>query len=69
MKSDITFKHIPILSVFQSRGGMSDRGLLSKIIILKEIIISLKRNRLLKNPFLIIFRYFIKFREVVYKND
>ena len=69
MKSDITFKHIPILSVFQSRGGMSDRGLLSKIIILKEIIISLKRNRLLKNPFLIIFRYLIKFREVVYKND
>jgi glycosyltransferase involved in cell wall biosynthesis len=69
MKNNITFKYIPILSVFQSRGGMSDRGFLSKIIILKEIIISLKRNRLLKNPFLIILRYFIKFREVIYKND
>ena len=69
MKSNITFKYIPILSVFQSRGGISDSGILSKIIILKEIIISLKKNRLLKNPFLIILRYLIKFREVIYKND
>lgn len=68
IKKNISFKHMPFVSVFQSRGGISDKGISSKIIIFKEIIISLRKNRLFNNPFLIILRYFIKLRERIFKN-
>ena len=64
---NISFVHLPIISVFQRRGGISDKGLMSKFTILKETIMSLKRNNLFNKPYLVFFRYFIKIREVIIK--
>jgi len=68
-KYNINYLHIPMTSIYQSRGGLSDRGLVSKFLIFKEIILSLKKNNLYKNFFYIIYRYWFKIKELVKKND
>jgi len=62
-----SFIYLPIISILQSRRGLSDSGLSSKILIIKEIIQSLKKNKLYISFFFIFLRYFIKLKELIFK--
>ena len=57
----INYKYIPEIFVYMKLGGLSTRGLKSKLIIINEIMKACKKNRINTNYFYLTFKYVLQY--------